>query len=165
MKTGEIPSYNFYDEDDPGSGFPKIPKDVTGFDIIQVLLSRAIFGEKNDKLIENINRIIKNLENMRIVLEENAFPAFIIKMIYWPIYIIIMVLNCMKDNFMWMLMASVVFGVFMAFFGAICVLVYIFYRGIRTYTEKYGWSMGGEEPEKEGERSDSFFSGFAQGFA
>ena len=70
MKTGEIPSFNFYDEDDPGSGFPKIPKDVTGFNIIQVLLSRAIFGDKNDKLIENINRIIKNLENMTSLYSE-----------------------------------------------------------------------------------------------
>jgi hypothetical protein len=59
-----------------------------------------------------------------------------------------MILNCIKERFMWWIVATLIFGVFCAFLGGVTSLAYIAYNLFRVYTEKYDWSTG-EEKKKD----------------
>jgi len=101
-------------------------------------------------MLEQINIFAKNLETMREILAEKHFPAFIINILYYFIYLGIMILNVLRESIMWWIVAIVL--MFSLFFisGALASLGICGYRGYKIYSKRF--PEDGSEEKKEEEK-------------
>jgi len=84
---------------------------------------------------------------MRVILAEKHFPAFIINILYYIIYLGIMILNVLRESLMWWIVAIVL--MFSLFFlsGALASLGICAYRGHKIYSKRFP-EEGTEEEKK-----------------
>jgi len=97
------------------------------------VIARAIFGNKPDQILLSINKFMINFQNLKKASEESFFPAIFLNIIYWPMYVIVMLFNCLKESIMWWLVAGIIFAVFTAFLGFLCGLLFVAYRSFKIY--------------------------------
>jgi len=150
MKNGEIPGVyaDDYDDDDDFFRFTKMPQTLDEFAILRAVIARRIFGEIPDKILDNINRFMMNLFQMKKASEENFFPGLLLNLLYWPLYIILMLFNCLKESIMWWFVMTIIFLIFMAFLGLIVGLLFVAYRGMKIYLQRYDWETGEAKTNK-----------------
>ena len=150
MKNGEIPGVyaDDYDDDDDFFRFTKMPETLDEFAILRAVIARRIFGEIPDKILDNINRFMMNLFQMKKASEENFFPGLLLNLLYWPLYIILMLFNCLKESIMWWFVMTIIFLIFMAFLGLIVGLLFVAYRGMKIYLQRYDWETGEAKTNK-----------------
>ena len=66
---------------------------------------------------------------------------------FLPLYLSIMLLNCIKEAILWWFAAMIIILLFFALMGAVCVLIITGYRGVTIYNKRFGDGksfMGGE---------------------
>ena len=114
-----------------------MPNSVEEINSLRQLISRVIFGDKNDKVLNCINTFMMHLDNFRIVLIQNHFPALVVHLVYYPLFFLVMLLNCLKEMFMWWITVIILFGVFLAAVGALFTVCFLAYRGYTIYTERF----------------------------
>ena len=131
-----------------------MPNNLDEFNTLRVLIARAIFGEKPDKIIESINRFMLNFQNLKKASEESFFPMIFLNIIYWPMYVIVMLFNCIKEGLMWWIVATIIFAVFTAFLGLLCGLLFIAYRGFKIYDQRFDLSTGEPKKRDNGDEND-----------
>ena len=143
-------------EDDYGEGpnYSKMPHTMEEFDDIRKQITFLIFGDKPDMMLEQINVFAKNLETMREILAEKHFPAFIINILYYFIYLGIMILNVLRESIMWWLVFIVL--MFSLFFisGGLASLGLCAYRGYKIYAKRFP-EDGSEEKKEEEKKKES----------
>ena len=101
------------------------------------MITRVIFGDKNDKILNAVNTFMFHLDNFRSVLLENHFPALLVHLLYYPLFLVVMLLNCLKEMFMWWITVIILFGVFLAAVGALATVGFLAYRGYTIYNERF----------------------------
>lgn len=117
--------------------------------MIRAALARRIFGEIPDKILDNINKFMMNIYQLKKASEENFFPGLVLNLLYWPLYIILMLFNCLKESIMWWFVMSIIFLIFMAFLGLLVGLLFVAYRGMKIYLQRYDWETGEAKTNKE----------------
>ena len=100
-------------------------------------------------MLDNINRFMLNVYNLKKASEDNCFPGLIMNLLYWPLYIVLMLFNCLKESMMWWFVMTIIFLIFMIFLGLIVGLLFIAYRGIKIYLQRYDWETGEAKTNKE----------------
>ena len=78
-----------------------------------------------------------HLENFRIVCVENGFPRLIIHLLFYPLFLVVMLLNCIREAIMWWIVAVILFCIFMAIIGALVTLCFTGYRGYTIYQARF----------------------------
>ena len=150
MKAGEIPGVYADEPDDEDDFFryTHMPNSLDEFQMIRAAIARRIFGEIPDKILDNINRFMLNVYNLKKASEDNCFPGLIMNLLYWPLYIILMLFNCLKESMMWWFVMTIIFLIFMIFLGLIVGLLFIAYRGLKIYLQRYDWETGEAKTNK-----------------
>tara|TARA_B110000285_G_C15039527_1_gene571084 strand:+ start:335 stop:799 length:465 start_codon:yes stop_codon:yes gene_type:complete len=150
MKNGEIPGVFADDnDDDEFFNFSKMPNSLDEFQMLRAVIARRIFGEIPDKILDNINRFMMNLFHLKKASEENFFPGLVVNILYWPLYIVLMLFNCLKESIMWWFIFGIIFLIFTAFIGLLCGLLFVAYRGMKIYLQRYDWETGEAKSNKE----------------
>ena len=150
MKNGEIPGV-FADEndDDDFFRFSNMPNNLDEFQMLRAVIARRIFGEIPDKILDSINRFMMNMFHLKKASEDNFFPGLILNILYWPLYIVLMLFNCLKESIMWWFVSGIIFLIFSAFIGLLVGLLFVAYRGMKIYLQRYDWETGEAKTNKE----------------
>ena len=117
--------------------------------MLRAVIARRIFGEIPDKILDHINQFMMNLFHLKKASEENFFPGLLLNILYWPLYIILMLFNCLKESMMWWFVFSIIFLIFTAFLGLIVGLLFVAYRGMKIYLQRYDWETGEAKTNKD----------------
>jgi len=83
-----------------------------------------------------------NLENIKKSSEENMCPGLLVNIIYWPFYLVIMILNTFRENLMWWVVAVLIFFVFCGFIGLLSGLLFIAFRAFKIYDLRFDLKSG-----------------------
>ena len=142
----------FMDEDNDHSEtyekFTKMPSGLSEFEEIKHELESFIFGERRDVILEKVNSFLETFSDIREALDSSLFPNLLLLLLYWPVYLIIMVLNAIKDGLIFWMLALVILGLAFGAMGAIMTVCFTGYRCYRIYSSRFG-SPFGSPPEEE----------------
>ena len=116
---------------------------------LRAVIARRIFGEIPDKILDSINRFMMNMFHLKKASEDNFFPGLILNILYWPLYIVLMLFNCLKESIMWWFVFGIIFLIFSAFIGLLVGLLFVAYRGMKIYLQRYDWETGEAKTNKE----------------
>lgn len=78
-------------------------------------------------------------------LKDNFFPSAVLSLLYLPFYLVVMLLNCVKEAIMWWIVAIIILMVFCAIIGALSTLALTAYRGYKIYNSRFGDDAKAEE--------------------
>lgn len=155
-EAGQIPGAEFFEEDEAedesGGTFGKLPSSAKEMEDIHSAVSEFMFGNKSDAILDSINKFMKDLEDIRTALIGQHFPLLLVNLLYFPFFLIVMLLNCIREGFVWWLIVTMVFFILMAAVGALCSMCFAAYRSIKIYGDRFdadGKPKKEEEKEKE----------------
>ena len=141
IKKGEAPGAGYYedfdDEEEDATNFTKMPTSVSELQDLQKGISLLLFGNRTDKFLDGINRLMRNLQNFIVVMGEYTFPALILHLVYVPLFLTVMLLNCLRESILWWVVTLILMGVCLAVIGAFSALLFVGYRGYRIYTARF----------------------------
>ena len=141
IKKGESPGAGFFEEldeeEEDESNFTKMPTSVSELQDLQKGISLLLFGDRSDKFLDGINRLMRNLQNFIVVMGENSFPGLIMHLVYVPLFLTVMLLNCLRESILWWVVTLIIMMVCLAVIGAFSALLFIGYRGYRIYSTRF----------------------------
>lgn len=114
-----------------------MPKTLMKLSSVKTFILELVFGEKNDKVLDNLNLFVFHVENFRIGLTEQFGPMLVLNFLFLPIYIIVMLANCIKEAVLWWINALVLVSFIMSNIGGLISVMYAFYRAYDIYTDIY----------------------------
>ena len=130
-----------------------MPNSVDELSDIRGVIQRFLFGKKPDKVLSGINKYIIHFQNIRHVLIESCFPNLIINLVYYPLYFVIMLLNCVKETVMFWIVFLILYLIIMMVVGAFLSAALVLYRGFKIYTSKYDWDGNDKNKDEKKEKS------------
>ena len=116
-----------------------MPNTVEEFADIRKVISSFLFGKKPDKVLSSINNYMIHFQNIREALIASSFPNLVVNLVYYPLYFVIMLLNCIRETIMFWIVFVILYLVIMMVVGAFLSAALIVYRGFKVYTSKYDW--------------------------
>jgi hypothetical protein len=116
-----------------------MPNTIDEFSDIRKVISTFLFGKKPDKILVGINTYIIHFQNIREALIESHFPNLVINLVYYPLYFLTMLLNCIRETMMFWIVFIILYLVIMMVVGAFLSAALVVYRGFKIYTSKYDW--------------------------
>lgn len=141
IKKGESPGAGYFeefdDEEEDESNFTKMPTSVSELQDLQKGISLLLFGNRSDKFLDGINRLMRNLQNFIAVMGENSFPGLIMHLVYVPLFLAVMLMNCLREAILWWVVTVIIMMVCLAVIGAFSALLFVGYRGYRIYTTRF----------------------------
>ena len=147
MKNGEIPTFYSEEEEPEEANWTKMPSSLNEFNSIRMAVAAQIFGDKPDKILDSINNFMRKFQELRESMKDNFFPSALLTLVYLPFYLVVMLLNCLKEALMWWIVAIVLGLIFCAVIGALSTLAFTAYRGYKIYSSRFG--SEGEANEEE----------------
>ena len=96
-----------------------------------------IFGDKPDIILTKINYFIAHLQMVREVAIEHHFPPLIFNIVYIPIYLIINLLNCMREAITFWIVILVLAIAYVFIIGGMFSLFFIGWRGFKIYNKRH----------------------------
>lgn len=114
-----------------------MPHSLEEINSLRSLISALIFGTKPDRILDSINNFMLHFENLHTVLSKNHFPKLILHLLYYPLFLTVMILNCLREAIMWWITVIVLFLVFCAIIGAVATLGILGYRGYEIYQDRF----------------------------
>jgi hypothetical protein len=136
-----------------------MPQSIGEFNVLKDQVGLLIFGDHPDVIIAHINRYSCNLEAFRIVISEFHFPTIITYLLYVPIYIMIMLLNCIKESVMsWIVIIALAYA-FIFVVGGLLGVVIMGWRGYKIYNKRFNKDKDDEEEEERPQQSGPAPSG------
>ena len=103
-----------------------------------------------------------HLENFKIVCIENGFPRLITHLVFYPLFLGVMLLNCLREAIMWWIVAVILFCIFMAVIGALVTICFTGYRGYTIYSARFDDNEKKNEQKEGGEESHFYPSAHSQ---
>ena len=88
-------------------------------------------------MVGRINDFLIDLDNVKSVLQEYHFPFLILALLYFPIILIVLILNCIRESMIWWIVVLLVCLILCAAFGALCTACGLLYRGYKKYTDRF----------------------------
>jgi len=149
MKNGEIPTFYAEEEEPEEANWTKMPSNLNEFNSLRMAVADQIFGQRPDKILDSINKFMKKFQELRETMKDNFFPSALLTLVYLPFYILVMLLNCIKEALMWWIVAIILGLIFCAIIGALSTLAFTAYRGYRIYNKRFGSSEADGSPEEE----------------
>jgi hypothetical protein len=141
IKKGESPGAGYFeeldDEEEDASNFAKMPTSVSELQDLQKAISLLLFGDRTDKFLDGINRLMRNLQNFIAVMGEHGFPKLIMHLVYVPFFLAVMLLNCLRESILWWVVTLIIMMVCLAVIGAFSALLFVGYRGYRIYSTRF----------------------------
>lgn len=125
-----------------------MPHTIEEFKDIENTLKKIVFGDKTDKLLDQINTFMVHLENIRHVWSANHFPLLLLNLVYFPCYYTIMIWNCMRESLIWWIVAIILTIIVTAAFGALVGGVYVLWRGYNIYFSRFDWDGNIIDPQE-----------------
>jgi hypothetical protein len=137
MKSGEIPTFYAEDQEPEEANWTKMPQSLNEFNSLRMAVAAQIFGDKPDKILDSINKFMANFQALRDTMKDNFFPSALLSLLYLPFYLVVMLLNCLKEAMMWWIVAIILSLIFCALIGALSTLAFTAYRGYRIYSNRF----------------------------
>jgi len=94
---------------------------------------------------------MRNLQVFKEVLTQYNFPTVIINCVYWPLHLVIQLLNCIHDSITFYLLMFALYLAFCFFVGGIFTLAFTAFKGYKIYNARHG---GDEEEEEQEDPTD-----------
>lgn len=114
-----------------------MPTSVSELHDLQKGISLLLFGNRTDKFLDGINRLMRNLQNFIVVMGENTFPGLILHLVYVPLFLTVMLMNCLRESILWWVVTLIIMMVCLAVIGAFSALLLVGYRGYRIYSSRF----------------------------
>ena len=101
-------------------------------------MKNYLLGTNKDILLDKINRFTGNLYNIKSALVSNNFPALIAYIAYLPIFLIVSILNLIRNEILTCITYFVVLMISIVFVGILFGILIMAIKGLRIYTENHG---------------------------
>ena len=108
-------------------------KGINDFNSLHQTISYIIYGERQDIILNKINKFIIDLNIIYRALKDNNFPSLILDILYTPITLTILLLNCIKDEIIYFSVRIVIFCAIVFIMGGISAVIYLAYNGFVIY--------------------------------
>ena len=98
-------------------------------------MKNFILGTNKDIFLDKTNRFLMNLYNVKTALVHNGFPALIAYIVYLPIFLVVSILNLIRNEILSFITIFVVLMICVIFIGVLFGLLMLALKGLRIYAE------------------------------
>ena len=96
-----------------------------------------------------------NLYNVKTALVQNGFPSLIAYIVYLPIFLVVSILNLIRNEILGVITVFVLLMISLVFIGVVFGLLMLALKGARIYAENHGEDGIPTGPDQESENANA----------